>query len=712
MKQVGISVDYDDSEHLTDISSRGLGTHSSITESQPDGSSGRRRRRGGGRTRRKRNAKAAIGPVNSGWKVLKRKQLLQEYKAISDYGMIGDQLTCALVGLDGSIDWLCLPAFDSPSVFGALLDRKKGGTFRIFPDYREFESMQNYDGLTSVLATEFRADSGRVKLIDFMPCSKANGKKVSTSEVHRRITCVEGRLDLKIIVEPRPGYGSDVPQVEVLKGAGYSFVPQHADNWQELAFIAPFRFDERGGSLTQVLSMREGAEVDLVLRYGGLESHHSRHTGTDIKLRETYAYWKRWARRSKYQGRWREMVLRSALTLKLLTYGPTGAILAAPTTSLPEEIHGIRNWDYRYSWIRDSSFVLWAFHSLGLDRPADRYLDWLISIFYLTSGELQVMLGINGERDLTEHILKNLEGYQRSPPVRVGNGAWNQFQLDVYGILLDALWFSHRHMGGISKKLYRHLLSPIVETVEEKWNKPDSGIWEVRGRKRHFVYSKMWCWVALDRAVKVAEELGMKDDSARWSRLRDEIRDSVMTKGWDKSLGSFVRSYGSKQLDAANLLMPQVRFIDAEDPKMRSTIERTMEVLMRRGKFVYRYLSDDGLPGEEGAFLSCSFWLVNCLTLLGRLDEAEKLLSSLMQCSNHLGLFSEEIDPESGAMLGNFPQAFTHMGFITAAVGLSKALEERSTGALRPRPGRAGVKAPGGDGRVRATAASKTNRRT
>jgi GH15 family glucan-1,4-alpha-glucosidase len=668
-----------------------LDTHSSATaDSRRHVSSGRR---SGGPADHGRDARVAVGPVDSGWKTLNRRKTLQEYKAISDYGMIGDQRTSALVGLDGSIDWLCLPRFDSPSVFAALLDRKRGGAFRITPDYPEFESMQNYDGPTSVLATEFRADPGRVKVVDFMPCFKVNGIKVSMSEVHRRVTCLEGKFDIEIRVEPRPEYGAEVPRVEFLSGAGYSFIPQHENNRQKLALVTSLRFDEQRGSLRRVLSMREGDRSDFVLRYGGLEPHHSREMGTSIKLRETRAYWSRWARRSKYGGKWREMVLRSALTLRLLTYSPTGAILAAPTTSLPEEIHGIRNWDYRYSWIRDSSFVLWAFHSIGIDKPADRYLDWLTSIFYLTSGDLQVMLGINGERDLTEDVLKSLEGYMRSAPVRTGNGAWNQFQLDVYGILLDALWFSHKHMGGISGKIYNNLLRPIVETVEERWVEPDRGMWEVRGRPQHFVYSKMWCWVALDRAVKVADELQMKDDSARWSRVRDEIRNSIMTKGWDESLGSFVRSYGSKQLDAANLLMPQVRFIDAGDPKMRSTIEKTMEVLMTGGELFYRYLSNDGLPGEEGAFLSCSFWLVNCLTLLGRLDEAEKLLTSLTRYSNHLGLFSEEVDPKSGAMLGNFPQAFTHMAFITAAVGLSRALERRSRGNPPTRQGRVGPEA-------------------
>jgi GH15 family glucan-1,4-alpha-glucosidase len=621
-------------------------------------------------------ANAAKLPSPHGrWRSLKARDVLRDYKPISDYGVIGDQRTCALVGVDGSIDWLCLPRFDSPSVFGALLDRKRGGYFRIWPDAQEFESLQRYDGPTNVLVTEFRDSSGHVRLTDFMPCFNVGRVSISTGEVHRRVSCLKGRMEVKVEVRPRPGYGSLVPKVGEQKGGGYSFfLGEGSENRQELALLTDAQFEQGRGSITRVFELREGEGADFVLRYGGLKLHDSSHPSTDVKLRETRGYWRGWARKVKYRGRWREMVVRSALALRLLVYSPTGAILAAATTSLPEKIHGERNWDYRYSWIRDSAFVLWAFHSLGIMKVEDVYLDWLTSIFYLTGGELQVMLGINGERDLTEQVLEHLEGYKGSRPVRVGNAAWSQFQLDVYGILVDALWFSHKHVGGISTRVYEYLLKPAVEIVEKQWENPDCGIWEVRGARQQFVYSKVWCWVALDRAVKIAEELGMGDDRDEWATLRAKIRASILKEGWDEDVGSFVRSYGSKQLDAANLLMPQVRFIDANDPRMRSTVDKTMEKLMTRQKFVYRYLSDDGLPGDEGAFLVCSFWLVSCLTREGRLDEAEKLLESLIECSNHLGLFSEEIDPETGAMLGNFPQAFTHMGFVTATVELGEAL--------------------------------------
>jgi GH15 family glucan-1,4-alpha-glucosidase len=621
-----------------------------------------------------RDADVSSGP--RAWKTMDRKDPAH-YKPISDYGVIGDQSTCALVALDGSIDWLCLPRFDSPSVFGALLDGRKGGSFLISPDDSVFEAAQYYDGLTCILVTEFRTDSGRTKVVDFMPCFEVGRVKISTGEVHRRVTCLEGKMDLKVQLEPRLEFASVIPRVESVKGRGYTFAaPVEALNRQELALITPQRFIVKRARVERVFHLRRGSKLDFVLRYGGLKYHHSSETNTDAKLEETRNFWLRWARRCNYQGRWREMVLRSALTLKLLVYAPTGAIIAAPTTSLPEEIGGVRNWDYRYSWIRDSAFVLWAFHSLGLEGPEDAYLDWVTSIYYLTNGDLQVMIGINGERDLTEQTLRHLEGYRGSRPVRIGNDAWKQFQLDLYGILLDAMWFSHKHRSPITAKVYRNLVRPIVDTVEERWMQPDRGIWEVRSKPQHFVYSKVWCWVALDRASRIAQELGMADDYERWKALETKIRASIMARGWNSEVGSFVRYYGSKQLDAATLLMPQVRFIAADDPKMLSTIDKIRAVL-GKGKFLYRYLSDDGLQGDEGSFTACSFWLVNCLTMAGRLDEAEKLIDSLIGSSNHLGLFSEELDPSTGEMLGNFPQAFTHMAFITAATALENALGER-----------------------------------
>lgn len=611
--------------------------------------------------------------ISNSWRTFRLHEQTNEYMPIADYAIIGDKRTCALVGIDGSIDWLCVPRFDSPSVFGALLDSRKGGSFKIHPKSREFESRQYYDGPTNVLITEFRDQKGSVKITDFMPCFKASGLVVSTGEIHRRVSCVEGKFDLEVEFEPRPNYGLSTPAINKVGRFGYSIVPKGSEPGHELGLITSIEnleINEVGG-LVGSFALENNQKSDLVLRFGALRSHHPQETYTNEKLAETRDYWRKISLQCKYKGKWRDLVLRSSLLLHLLVYSPTGAIVAAPTTSLPEKIGGVRNWDYRYSWVRDSSFVLWAFRSIGDNSERD-FLNWLTSTFYLTIDNLQVMLGISGELDLDERILPHLAGYMGSSPVRIGNGAWNQFQLDVFGILLDALYFSHKHSKPMTRKLYAHTVRPLVKLVSEHWEKPDCGIWEIRGEKKHFVYSKVWCWVALDRAVKIASVLGMKDDVVSFSKLRNRIKETIFEKGWNPKMNSFVRSFGSDDLDAANLLMPQVGFIDGKDPRMISTIELTKKYLLSEGKFVYRYKSDDGLAGDEGAFLMCSFWLASCLALAGKIREAEKLLESLLECSNHVGLFSEEVDPRSGALLGNFPQALTHMGIISALTDLER----------------------------------------
>ncbi len=620
-------------------------------------------------------------PANTSWKVLSKSRMQTDYKPISDYGIIGDQKTCALVGIDGSIDWLCVPRFDSPSVFAAILDMNKGGSFRILPNNGkdEFRATQYYKGLTNILITEFKDDRGHLRILDFMPCFKVGETMVSTGEIHRRISCLKGKFGIDVFIEPRMDYGRLLSTIEPVMDLGFVFDSSDMRTRQQIALITLREFQIGNGTLHGNFEISLGDEpLDLVFRYGGIRLHHAKEAFTEEKLKETHEYWQRWADATRVSGKWKNELLRSALVLKLLVYSTTGAIVAAPTTSLPEEIHGIRNWDYRFSWIRDSSFVLWAFHSIGHDETEELYVNWLTSIYYLTAQNLQVMLGISGERDLKEMTLDHLEGYKKSSPVRVGNAAWEQFQLDVYGITLDAIYFSHKHRGKLTQKVYDFIVKLIIQGVEDDWNKPDSGIWEVRGEQKHFVYSKMWCWVALDRAIRIAQSLGMTDDVSKWTILRDKIKDTILERGWDGTVNSFVRSFGSTELDAANLLMPQVRFIDGRDPKMIATLDATMKSLLQNGKFLYRYRADDGLPGNEGAFLICSFWLVSCLTFAGRLDEAEKLMDSLVQYSNHLGLFSEAIDPNTGEMLGNFPQAFTHMGFITAANSLTSAMEKRA----------------------------------
>lgn len=611
------------------------------------------------------------------WRKITQKYL-QDYKPIGDHGLIGDQRTCALVAIDGSIDWLCIPRFDSPSVFASILDKNVGGSFRIIPKSEEFETRQFYEDRTNILITQFKDGNGILQILDFMPCFKVSQTIVSTGEIHRRISCIEGSFEFEVSVEPKMNYGALTPSIIRVAETGYSFVSAAAKG-QGLSLITPLEFmEEEKGKLSRKMKLSDEEKTDLVLRYGGANLHPDEDTLADDKLSETRAYWIKWASRCKYKGKWRDMVIRSSLALKLLVYSPSGAIVAAPTTSLPEQIHGVRNWDYRYSWIRDSSFVLWAFHAIGHDAIEATYFDWLMGTFYLTAQNMQVMAGVGGERILTETTLDNLEGYKGSNPVRIGNGAFDQFQLDLYGVLVDSLFFSHQHQKKLTLKVYEHLVRPVVKIVDSVWDKPDCGIWEVRGGKRNFVYSKMWCWVALDRAVKIASALNMKEDAKDWTVIRDEVRRKIYEKGWNEKVKSFVQSYNSTELDSANLLMPQVKFIDGKDPKMISTINAIKKSLMINDKFLYRYKTNDGLPGEEGAFLICSFWMVSCLTMAGKIGEAEKLLDSLLECSNHLGLFSEEINPNDGSMLGNFPQAFTHMGFITAATGIDVAKHTRT----------------------------------
>jgi GH15 family glucan-1,4-alpha-glucosidase len=611
--------------------------------------------------------------ISNQWRILRRDPSGSAYKPIADYGLIGDKRTCALVGVDGSIDWLCIPRFDSPSIFGALLDANKGGRFEIAPKDDKFEVLQQYDGLTNILLTDFRTTDGQVRITDFMPCFRVSGLVVSTGEVHRRITGLQGTVELRLNLEPRMNYGMSVPSISKVGKLGYSITPKEKESGHELGLIVSSENVDIGSNanITSNFKVRENQTLDVVLRFGALRLHHSQFTYTSEKLRETSKYWRNLAALCKYRGQWKDYVSRSSLLLHLLVYAPTGAIVAAPTTSLPERIGGVRNWDYRYSWIRDSSFVLWAFRSIG-DNTERGFLDWLTSIFYLTVDNLQVMLGITGELDLDESDLPHLEGYMKSHPVRVGNGAWNQFQLDLYGILLDAIYFSHLHHRPVSRRLYSHIVKPLVKLVELNWEKPDCGIWEVRGERKHFVYSKVWCWVALDRAVKIASNIGMKDDATEYSRLREFVKETILEKGWNPEVKAFVRSFGSGDLDAAILLLPQVGFIEATDPRMLSTIEQIKSRLLE-GTFLRRYRTDDGLPDSEGAFLMCSFWLVSCLAMAGKTQEAEDLLISLVKCSNHVGLFSEEIDPSSGMLLGNFPQAFTHIGLISAVADLDRS---------------------------------------
>ena len=588
-----------------------------------------------------------------------------DYKRISDYGVIGDMHSAALVGLDGSIDWYCAPRFDSPSVFAALLDARKGGRFQLSP-IESFTTNQSYEGETNVLSTIFESKQGGIKLTDFMPCFMEKGELKGLHEIHRIVDCVEGELGLRIIFQPRLDYARGKTTIlETREGC----TAKNQGHQVNLASSTKLHVSDED-ILTSEFRLSKGQRVVFVLKWGKSPAIPASRYETARKLSRTVSYWKRWVGHVKYEGPFRANVVRSCLVLKLLQYAPTGAMVAAVTTSLPESVGALRNWDYRYSWIRDNALSVLALSEAGASREALDYARWLINLRRHSKEKLQIMMGIGGESDIPETTLDHLEGYRRSSPVRIGNAASKQLQLDVYGILADYVYFLHT-LGWTTRQVYENLVRYSADQALKEWQSPDSGIWEIRQQKT-FVESTMWCYVALDRASKMARELGYDEDWQRWEPVRKKIKSHILSDGWSEKKKAFTMVFGEEDLDAANLLMPLVGFLPAKDPKMTSTIQRIREELSK-DDLVYRYKIDDGQLGKEGAFTVCSFWMVDCLTRLGKLREAEGLLNQLTKRSNHVGLYSEEIDPESGEALGNFPQAYTHMGLITASVHLEEA---------------------------------------
>jgi GH15 family glucan-1,4-alpha-glucosidase len=596
------------------------------------------------------------------------------YKPISDYGVIGDMHSAALVGLDGSIDWYCAPRFDSPSVFAALLDSQKGGRFQLSPTGK-FTTKQSYEGETNVLATTFDSQEGRIRLTDFMPCFMEKGELKGFHELHRIVDCLEGEPGLRITFQPRFNYARGNTIIRETRDGCLARNQRHHIS---LASSVKLLVSDKD-LLVNDFRLSRGQRIVFVLKWGNSSSTPAARYETSRKLSKTLSFWKRWVSHVKYQGPYRAQVVRSCLVLKMLQYAPTGAMVAAVTTSLPESIGTLRNWDYRYSWIRDNALSVWALSEAGATREALDYTRWMINVRRHSKERLQIMMGIGGEREIPEITLDHLEGYRRSSPVRVGNAAYKQLQLDIYGILADSMYYLHRALGWTTKQVYENLVKYSADQAAAEWEKPDSGIWEMR-EARSFVESKMWCYVALDRAMKIARELGYDEDWRRWEPVKKKIKTQILTTGWSTKKKAFTMVLGGDDLDAANLLMPLVGFLPARDPKMTSTIQRIREELSK-GDLVYRYNVDDGQLGKEGAFTVCSFWMVDCLTRLGKLGEAEGLLNQLLKRANHLGLYSEEIDPVTGEALGNFPQAYTHMGLITASVRLEEA--RRKTGFMR-----------------------------
>jgi GH15 family glucan-1,4-alpha-glucosidase len=610
------------------------------------------------------------------------------YQPIEDYGLIGNMRTAALVSIRGSIDWLCLPFFDSPSVFGAILDDEKGGRFEIAAsDMAGIHTVQFYWPETNVLITRFLSADGVGEIEDFMPIE---GPRTAPGQdqLVRRVKVTRGALAFRMRCHPAFDYARARHQSTIVKhGAVF-----RSDGLSiSLAADVPLTVDERGVHATFVLE--EGQSKLFVLR-AVLPGEDCGRSPSQEEARElfehTVMYWRRWLSKCTYTGRWREMVYRSALTLKLMTFEPTGAIVAAPTCSLPETLGGVRNWDYRYTWIRDASFTLYALLKIGFTDEAHAFFQWLEarSREANADGSLQIVYGIDGRHDLKEMTLDHLDGYRGSRPVRIGNGAYDQLQLDIYGELLDSLYLYNKHVMRIGYDVWTRIRQRL-NWLCENWQRPDEGIWEMRGGRRHFVYSRLMCWVALDRGIRLADQRSFPSDRERWHRIRDQIFEEVMARGWNPTRRAFVQHYDGDSLDASNLIMPLVFFLSPNDPRMLATLDAMNRSPKEGGLvsdgLVYRYDSEtgaDGLHGQEGTFNMCSFWLVEALARAGRVNqtklrEAQLLFERMLGYDNHLGLYAEEIGL-SGEALGNFPQAFTHIGLISAAFNLDRALGKSS----------------------------------
>jgi GH15 family glucan-1,4-alpha-glucosidase len=598
---------------------------------------------------------------------------MSDYPPIAEHGMIGDLRTVALVDTAATIDWYCCPRFDSPSVFGSLLDSQHGGCFRLTPACQVATTKQLFLPDTNVLITRFLTDGGVGEVRDFMPVSQVDEPHVQ--RIVRQVAVVRGTMTFQLEVAPRFGYGRIAHEVESQQ-PGVVFRAGELS----LALCTEFPLELRGGDAHAEFTLGEDEATGLTLESVGNNAEPRGLSSKEIDelLKETVAFWRRWLSKSRYSGRWREMVDRSALTLKLLTYQPTGAIVAAPTTSLPEQLGGERNWDYRYTWIRDAAFSAYALLRLGFTEEAAAFMNWLTLRFDEGSdgeaGPLQIMYAIDGRSELAEKTIEEWEGYAASPPVRVGNAAADQLQLDIYGELVDAVYLYNKYGTPISHGGWEKV-TRIVDWVCEHWDQPDEGVWEVRGGRRHFTYSRLMSWVTVERAVRIARQRGLPADIVRWMAVRDEIYTQIMERGWHAQRGAFVQHYDTDVLDASLLLMPLVKFIAPTDPRWLSTLDAISRELVS-DSLVYRYnpqASPDGLEGEEGTFSMCTFWYVEALTRAGRLDDARLALEKMFTYANHLGLYAEEIG-RTGEQLGNFPQAFTHLALISAAWNLDRAL--------------------------------------
>ncbi len=606
------------------------------------------------------------------------------YQPIEDYGIIGNMRTVALVGMNGSIDWLCFPNFDSPSIFARVLDDKKGGHFSIGPTNTDRMTPKRfYWPDTNVLVTRFLSPEGVAEIIDFMPVSSS----VVPFEEHpiiRFVRVARGEMSFRLECKPAFDYAREEHSVEVHSGGA-----RFRSSGLSLGLSTRIPVRQWGSGVEAEFVLKEDESATFVLRevpqYGGGGAAISDAEGQRA-FEQTVEFWRGWIAKCTYYGRWREVVHRSALCLKLLTFEPTGAIVAAPTCSLPEDLGGERNWDYRYTWIRDAAFTLYGLLRIGFTDEAARFMHWLEARCHELGpdGSLQIMYGLDGRRKLTEETLGHLEGYRGSSPVRIGNGAYDQLQLDIYGEMMDSIYLYNKYGSPISSDLWTHLRR-LVNWVCDNWEIEDEGIWEVRGGRKHFLYSKLMCWVAIDRGLRLADKRSFPADRDRWVKVRDQIYEEILDKGWSDKRQAFVQHYGSDSLDASNLIMPLVFFMSPNDPRMLKTLDAIMAPPSKGGlvsnSLVYRYnLTEtaDGLSGDEGTFNMCTFWLVEALTRAGRtdrklLEQARLIFERMLGYANDLGLYAEETG-HSGEALGNFPQAFTHLALISAAFNLDRVL--------------------------------------
>ena len=603
------------------------------------------------------------------------------FEPIEDYGAIGNMRSMALVGRNGSIDFLCFPDFDSPTVFAALLDDERGGCFQIQPQLQQQRVRQLYLPETNILLTRFLAEEGVAELTDYMPIV-SDGEQ--PNEIVRSVAVIRGQVDFKMKCQPRFDYAR-CEHTLTIEDRTAIFSPANS-TVSPLALCSTIAMRKEAQDAVSAFTLRAGEKVAFV--FGGVRpsGEPPEMELLDQRFQETARFWKGWIAKSNYKGRWREMVNRSALVLKLLISRRYGSLIAAATFSLPEEIGGLRNWDYRYTWLRDATFALYALIRLGFVDETEAFIEWLKGRLSddAERGPLQVMYGADGRQKLDEMALDNLKGYENSRPVRIGNAAYQQLQLDIYGEMMDAVYLANKYGDAISYEGWQGV-QRILEWLSRNWQREDEGIWEVRGGSREFLHSRLMCWVAFDRALRLAQKRSLSGPLEAWQDTRDEIRNDIFANFWNDDLQSFVQSKGTKDLDASTLLMPLMRFISPVDPMWQSTM-RAIEGRLVEDTLVYRYEAErthvDGIPGKEGSFTACSFWYIECLARAGELEKAQLLFEKLLGYANHLGLYSEELG-SNGRHLGNFPQAFTHLALISAATYLDRALSGRPTAVWR-----------------------------